>query len=255
MSATHANEVRKRYGAQYYASDAVLSDAGLAAVDEYRKQFKGGRTIDHRPYFPRTEQRYALIGERFQNYFGEKVLDVGSRNDQLEKVLGRPCSLVDKNNPELPPFDWEKERLPFADASFDTVVCLDTLEHVDDMHTCFSDLVRVAKSTVIISLPNPWRRFVSEFVRGRDRFPQYGIPFEKPMDRHKWFFNTEEAEDFVFYHSAADRGNYIVREVVNHAPKTIARLKLQYPLLRTVLAEHHFKNLFVETNFFVIEKR
>lgn len=27
----------------------------------------------------------------------------------------------------------------------------------------------------------------------------YGLPFEKPEDRHKWFFSSEEAEKFILY--------------------------------------------------------
>lgn len=250
---TYSETIRLRYSAEHYASEVQLSEAGLAAVASYRTQFPFDDCVNYHPYANRKQQRYTIITDRYKPYFGDKVLDVGSRNDLLTQKLGRPCHLVDKNNPNLPPFDWEKERLPYDDGSFDTVVCLDTLEHVNDLHGCFADLLRVSKKYIIISLPNAWRRMFVEMLHGHDRFPQYGIPPEKPIDRHKWIFNTEEAENFVFYQSAPDRANYAVKAVLHHAPKTIWRLKVAYPLIR-LLAPRHFKNLFVETNFFVLEK-
>ena len=45
--------------------------------------------------------------------------------------------------------------IPFADESFDTIICFEVLEHVlyDDFIKALSELFRISKSHVIISLP------------------------------------------------------------------------------------------------------
>jgi hypothetical protein len=113
-------------------------------------------------------------------------------------------------------------------------------------------LLRVSRRHVIISLPNNWKKAFREFVWGRGHYPGYGLPPEKPLDRHRWFFNTEDAEDFMFYHAGVD--GCAVRAVRYHMPVTIPRNQLLYPLLGLFLPERHFKNLFVDTVFFVLEK-
>lgn len=45
------------------------------------------------------------------------------------------------------------EEMPFADESFDTVVCAHTLEHVRNFDRALWELLRVARSTLIIVLP------------------------------------------------------------------------------------------------------
>ncbi|MFH1144533.1 MAG: methyltransferase domain-containing protein [Candidatus Eisenbacteria bacterium] len=39
------------------------------------------------------------------------------------------------------------ERLPFDDDAFDTVLCADVLEHLDNLHAIFDELVRVRAGT------------------------------------------------------------------------------------------------------------
>lgn len=232
-----------------------FNEGGLSAIEEHKKRFTIAKNANYTPYIVREEQRYTIIVEFYREYFGDEVIDVGTRNTILSDKLGHPCSLVDKNNPELPSFDWEKEKLPYEARSFDTVVCLDVLEHVDTFHDSFYDLLRISNEYVIISLPNNWKKTFNEFIRGRGRWPHYGIPPEKPLDRHKWFFNTEDIEDFIYYHSARSLGNYEIVDVQYHIPKTIPRIKLLYPIFRSILPEYQFKNLFVETVFFVLKKK
>jgi SAM-dependent methyltransferase len=50
------------------------------------------------------------------------------------------------------------ERLPFADAAFDRVICTETLEHVDDDAVLARELVRVLKpgGILAVSVPDEW---------------------------------------------------------------------------------------------------
>ena len=87
--------------------------------------------------------------------------------------------------------------MPFDDATFDCVVCTETLEHLDNLHAMFGELIRVAKKYVIISLPNNWVNARKPIGRGKGSFSKYGLPAEPPPDRHKWFFSLSEATDFI----------------------------------------------------------
>jgi len=45
------------------------------------------------------------------------------------------------------------ERLPFADKSFDTTICLDVLEHVTDDRAAIRELARVTRKRLVITVP------------------------------------------------------------------------------------------------------
>jgi len=49
-------------------------------------------------------------------------------------------------------------RLPFADASFDLVICSEVLEHIPDHHRAMTEIVRVLKpgSPLVVSVPRRW---------------------------------------------------------------------------------------------------
>lgn len=104
--------------------------------------------------------------------------------------------------------DLEEGRLPFEEGAYGTVLCLDVIEHVDDAHAIFRELFRVASDRVIVSLPNNWPHFIWSLLAGRNitHTAGYGIAGEpKPAgQRHKHFFNLEEAVDFLLGAAPAD---------------------------------------------------
>jgi ubiquinone/menaquinone biosynthesis C-methylase UbiE len=58
--------------------------------------------------------------------------------------------------------------LPFPDDSFDLVLCTEVLEHLIDPAAAVTELLRVARGPVILSVPNePWFRF-GNLVTGRN---------------------------------------------------------------------------------------
>lgn len=251
-----SERVKPRFSSNKHYTNAGLSNAGLSAIDQYKSEFTIAKNETHDPYEPRSEQRYMHLADYHRQYLEGEVIDVGSRSSELlERLTGVKGDLVDKHNRNLPNWDWEKNNVPAPDGSYETVICYDTLEHIDNFHDGFEDILRLSKNYVLISLPNNWKKALNEFIKGRGRWASYGIPPEKPHDRHKWFFNTEDVEDFIYYHSAPERGNYEVLDVRYHIPKTIWRIKLIYPLLRFILPEYQYKNLFVETVFVVLKKK
>ena len=143
---------------------------------------------------------------RYRCYLNGTVLDVGAGGSPqyFRKHLGRRYTAVDCSYSRAFPdvqADLGAGTLPFHDKSFDTVLCFDTLEHVDNPHHLFDECARVTRKFLVISLPNNWPGFLHSFIRGHNVSHQagYGLPSEPraPGDRHKWFFNIEEAERFV----------------------------------------------------------
>ena len=147
---------------------------------------------------------------------GKKVLDVGADECYLKKYVterGSYLGIGKGGNPDRE-VDLDAGALPFADGEFETVICMDVLEHLEHIHFVFDELCRVSSESVIISLPNClghlWRvltRLGAESAEGLTRY--YGLPLEPPADRHRWFFDALEAERFI-RHRAEKNGMRVV---------------------------------------------
>lgn len=155
--------------------------------------------IEETTYGNKREKRSEYVAQRFYSLFDKKkVLDVGCFKAPLRELLKTSTYVgIDfVGSPDIK-IDLQKcSRLPFDDGSFDTVICIDVLEHLDNLHTIFKELVRVSNKYVVISLPNCWRDARKKIERGSGSFAHYGLPPEEPKDRHRWFFNISQANNF-----------------------------------------------------------
>ena len=149
--------------------------------------------------FPCRLTRSRFVATRFNEYLNESVLDVGCFEAPLRDLL---CSAsytgIDiTGRPDLNINLERIDRLPFADSTFTCVLCVDVLEHLDNLHTIFAEIVRVSDRFIIISLPNCWCDARRPLERGKGHFCHYGLPLHKPEDGHKWFFSLTEARQFI----------------------------------------------------------
>lgn len=156
------------------------------------------------------QSKAAYVHDKFRTILTGSVLDVGADQCYLKDLLppgARYVGVGMGGSPDIE-VDLEKQILPFADNEFDCVLCLDVLEHLDNTHKTFDELCRVSRRHVIISLPNSYRDFLGMmFGRAQDRavnFKYYGLPVDRPMDRHKWFFSNSDAESYVRGRAAAN---------------------------------------------------
>ncbi len=150
-------------------------------------------------WFKTRDARSRYIADTFRPYLSGSLLDVGCDKALLKNLLGcEEYTGVDMGGtPDITLNLEEADGLPFDDASFDSVVCSDVLEHLDNLHAMFLELVRVTRKYLIISLPNCWGGARRPIARGKGGFGHYGLPFDKPVDRHKWFFSLSEGEAFL----------------------------------------------------------
>lgn len=173
-------------------------------------------------------------------------------------IDGQPDFMVDLEG-DLP--------LIMDDGAFETVICTDVLEHLDNLHEVFDELCRVASDTLIISLPNALNEALSAYLKPRKgkhnyqtyltrgRFMKYyGIPPEKPSDRHKWFFSATEAIDFFTFHETL-KDYWKVEEVayLGYVGSSIKGKIARY-LIQRLLGENVMIDMFVGSVWVVLRR-
>jgi 2-polyprenyl-3-methyl-5-hydroxy-6-metoxy-1,4-benzoquinol methylase len=189
--------------------------------------------VDYANFHQRAD-RTKYIFEKFKKYFGANVLDVGCDEAALKTLAHniKYTGIDVAGKPDIV-LDLEKiERLPFDDSTFDCVICSDVLEHLDNLHFMFSELIRVTRGYVIVSWPNAWMAARVPMRRGEGTFKHYGLPPEKTADRHKWFFNLTEAENFVRCNVAKSDALELIEERITEKPRLAAlraMRRLRYP--------------------------
>jgi len=127
------------------------------------------------------------------------VLDIGCRDGALRKYLPREVSYagVDLSpGPNVTRVCNLEQGIPFADSSFDAVVALDVLEHIDNVWFAFDEMVRVARRQVMLVLPNSYHfRERLRFLRGREA-GKYVLSPDPIQDRHRWLLSYRSAHSF-----------------------------------------------------------
>ncbi|MFZ5585793.1 MAG: class I SAM-dependent methyltransferase [Thermodesulfobacteriota bacterium] len=146
----------------------------------------------------------AFVWRRYRPYLeGRRILDVGADQRHLARHLDPAAhywgvGLGGEPDQEL---DLEGGVLPFGDREFDTVLCLDVLEHLESLHRVFDECCRVAAGHLIVALPNAWAAFFQslrlEPGQRAKALKFYGLPLEPPADRRRWFFSDAQAEQFL----------------------------------------------------------
>ena len=134
--------------------------------------------------------RARFIATNFACQLDGRVLDVGCGEAFLRPLVPGYVGCDIAGNPDVR-VDLDKDSLPFAAQSFQTVICIDVLEHVEPLVGVFCELFRVAQENVIISLPNIYALgYRLRFLRGQVLSKEYSL---EPRNRHKWLPGYGEA--------------------------------------------------------------
>jgi SAM-dependent methyltransferase len=194
----------------------------------------------------RLEICASKINRDFSNY---TILDAGCRTMDLKSLL--------KNFHKYYGSDLVasegvlkinlNDRLPYDDNSFDIVTCLDVLEHLDNPHQALKELIRVAKYSVFISLPNMYHySFRRRFLFGGGISGKYAFPIKPIIDRHRWIMSYDEAIDFIKANNPSCKVKHENLLTIN------GRFKNTIGRIENILAKI-FPNLFVYGVFFEIK--
>jgi SAM-dependent methyltransferase len=140
-------------------------------------KFETGNPIVQRMIGRFFDELRALIGPLAP----DRVLDAGCGEGEtiarLGELLGDRISAVDispysvdRTSARLPGVDValaSVENLPFADDSFDLVLCLEVIEHLEHPERAVRELARVGSRDIVVSVPyEPWFRLGS-LLRGK----------------------------------------------------------------------------------------
>jgi len=208
--------------------------------------------VDYVAFKGRAE-RSRYIVDRFARFLKGKVLDVGCDEAVLRSLLPDvQYTGVDIGGDPDVRLDLEEiAAFPFADGQFDCVVCADVLEHLDNLHHVFGELVRVAGAHVLLSLPNNWANARRPVEKGKGRIGHYGLPARPPQDRHKWFFGLSEAIEFVKAQQAQHPISVAELRVTEKPRPWVVRMarRLRYG------SQERYLNRYAHTLWVVYEKR
>ncbi len=225
--------------------------------------------ITNENYFSRNSRNY-FIAKLFSRYLQSSVINIGGGGEkQLLKYI-QPTQYLEIDicgNPDIKLNLDQDCRLPLADGSAETVVCTDVLEHLNEFHHVFEELIRISSRYVIISVPNAFieirpylkrKKYVGEAGAPGENVGLYskfyGLPLCKPNDRHRWFFSYTEAE--IFFHGLSGKLNYeVIEEVPIGVIGTSLLGKVARLFVKIFLGESCLKDYFYSTYWCVLKKK
>lgn len=159
-----------------------------------------------------------------------RVLDVGGGHGQNiapllsagaeVTVLASPDAPTEVVAPQLPRIHYQRgnlNQIPFADHSFDVVVCFRILAHIDDWPRHVAELARVSRQRVICDYPV--RRSVNALAEGL-------FAMKKQIESNTRHFRVFRERDLVeaFRRNGAEpvfrRGQFVLPMAVHRALKS-----------------------------------
>lgn len=216
------------------------------------------------------DSRNKFIANTFPSYLSSSVINIGGGGEKNLLKYIQPSEYIELDIAGDPDVlvDLDKDYpLPVLQRRADTVVCTDVLEHLDELHRVFKELLRISNKYVIISVPNALTE-VRSYLKRRvykggagiaghsvGRFSKfYGLPRYKPSDRHRWFFSYTEAENF--FHGLADELEYkVIEEVpVGAVGRSLAGKAARF-FVKHTLGQDSMKDIFFSAYWCVLEKR
>lgn len=146
------------------------------------------------------------------------VLDVGCRNCEAKFIVPYGVSYFGndlfQNAEKSVSFVGDILSVNF-DRTFDCVMALDIVEHVDDPFALMDKLASLAEKHLIVSLPNIYDLlhkydFVFRGTLGR----KYSFGVKNSLDRHRWVMNYDEIHHFFSWYSKKHRMHLETKDII-----------------------------------------
>jgi hypothetical protein len=162
-----------------------------------------------------NKQKYTLVGNYMHGRTGS-FLDLGAGDRVLLSRL--PQENLEYKSHDLGPghdFDFDLEApIPLPNCSYDYTAALDILEHIDNIHQAFHEILRITRQYAFITLPN----IAVLSIRARLFFlgrlgDKYHLPIEPRRDRHRWVTVYPEILEFVSVN--ASKAGFVVEVALN----------------------------------------
>ena len=159
-----------------------------------RERFRSNNNIEFTSNYRKHTSKNPLQKLLINNFFNsllaaikdlkvDSVLDAGcgegfTLNKLYENKIGKRLEGVDflktavelgkKTHPHLKLRQGTIYHLPFEDNSFDLVICTEVLEHLENPKKGLSELIRVSKKYLLLSVPNEPFFMMANFLRGKN---------------------------------------------------------------------------------------
>ena len=166
---------------------------------------------------PRADDKFVIVRELLAGRTPEttSLLDAGCRGCELrphveDRARYVGVDLMQNAAGSVDHVGDIARGLPFPDRSFDYVVALDVLEHMDDFHAGMTELARVTRERLVVVLPNyahlnvRWR-----FLRHGGLGNKYELPLGTVADRHRWVTVLPQTDRYMDWF--AEREGFTVR--------------------------------------------
>ncbi|MDC6469742.1 class I SAM-dependent methyltransferase [Candidatus Pelagibacter sp. Uisw_099_02] len=202
------------------------------------------------PDYKSREGRNAYCIKLIDEFFSDTktILNLGGGGSRYFKDTKYKVTEVDQSGDNNITLDLDNvEKIPFESNSFDTVICLDVLEHLENFHLILDEMNRVSEKYIIISLPNCVHAFFEILFdkRSKNQFENgyynkfYGLPLNKPSDRHRWFFTISDIENFFEYYSKKNnlKVEFILPKI-NSIKSKILNIFLKKRLKKEILTKY-----------------
>lgn len=231
-----------------------------SGTDSVIRAFQERHNKDVVPAYESREDRNRWASSVIRSYPGSRLLNLGGGGKRhLGKHLGAQWDVhevdITGDCDTLLNLD-EIDRLPFDDNSFDTSCAFEVLEHLEQFHLLVDEMFRVTRSTILLSLPNAFveARQVLRNHRPYDNPLEngvyskfYGLPLEKPGDRHRWWLTFEDIVRF-FVHLESRRACRIEFYIPHLEPTTTRKI------IRRLAGDRVFLNLFCSNVWIKLDK-
>jgi hypothetical protein len=182
-----------------------------------------------------AESKYEIVGRRLAGMTGTLV-DVGARDRRLEAFLPQGISYLAADVTPGHDLLWDlNSSTGAANDQYDVTVALDVLEHVERIHAGLTELIRISRSKVFISLPNMtclglrWTYFATGRLGAK-----YDLLPEPAGDRHRWLTSYDQMCAFVRHIARINRCQleiWDVRKGYGRLHQVVSRLPIS-PALR-----------------------
>lgn len=171
-----------------------------------------------KPWLKNTQPSKFIFDFVEDNTVGKKVLDVGSAQGwyiKYLKDLGYEVTASDIEKAvafaDVPFVQTSDAGLPFADGSFDTVLAINVIEHVEDENKILAELHRATKKRLLLSVPNA----------DDELLQKYNLTFRHQTDKtHRRGYSKES-----------------IKKKLEQAGFEVKKIILDGPVIPTVFAE------------------